>query len=47
MNPQVQAQMSGPITTENSQKEGRLKVDVGGSSKKKILKKILNNKMKM
>jgi hypothetical protein len=32
---------SGPSTTANSEKEGRLKVDVNQKKKKKIIKKIL------
>ena len=32
-------QYSGPTTTANSAKEGRLKVDAGAQRKRKILKK--------
>jgi hypothetical protein len=32
----------GPTTTTNSERGGRLKVDVGGQKRKKLLKKILN-----
>ena len=43
MEPQVspQPQTSGARDTATSAKEGRLKVDVGGMKKKKILKGIL------
>lgn len=39
-------QYSGPTTTANSAQEGRLKVDVAGMKKRKVLKKILNKNMK-
>ena len=39
-----QPNYSGPINTANSGAEGRLKVDVGGMKKKKLLKNILNKK---
>lgn len=37
-------QYTGGTTTANSEAEGRLKVDAGKKKKRKILKKVINNR---